>query len=131
MSPENPQRHVFVYGTLRKGQVNDINALQPAPHFVGHAKVRGSLHHLGRYPGLLLQADGPTVFGEVYAISPPLERKLDEIEFLYPQETDEYFKREVAVQVAGQTLQCLVYEINPTYAVGKPVIGGGDWCAVS
>ena len=38
---EAPSRHVFVYGTLRRGGRNDINRLQPAPQYVGMGEVRG------------------------------------------------------------------------------------------
>ena len=68
------------------------------------------------------------VRGEVYAITPELEVILDEIESIYPQQSDEYFKRAIRVAVQGQVLDCLVYEINPRYAEGKPVMAGGDWC---
>ena len=126
--PSAPQeRHVFVYGTLRRGDDNDINRLQPAPRFVGMAQVAGRMFHLGRYPGVLLGGDA-LVQGEVYAISAALERVLDEIEELYPQQTNEYFKREIKVQVHGQDLACIVYEINAEYVQGKPMIGSGDWC---
>lgn len=119
-------RYVFVYGTLRKGDDNDITRLTPTPQFVGHASIEGVMHHLGAYPGVLL-APGRAVVGEVYAIKPALELKLDEIEMLYPEEKDEYFKREVSVQVDGRTLTCVLYEINPSYTVGCPVIESGDW----
>jgi gamma-glutamylcyclotransferase (GGCT)/AIG2-like uncharacterized protein YtfP len=124
-----PERFVFVYGTLRRGDDNDINRLTPAPVFVGAAHIKARMFHLGRYPGVLLgPAQGDTdVLGEVYAITPELERKLDEIEELYPQQTDEYFKRDIVVRVGTQTVPCIVYEINPAYVVGKPVIQSGDW----
>lgn len=125
-------RRVFVYGTLRAGDDNDITRLQPAPRFVGHGTVHGTLYHLGRYPGLrLAEADdsGPTtdVLGEVYEVSPELERVLDEIEELYPQQTNEYFKREIKVHIDGVPVRCFVYEINPIYITGRPVIASGDW----
>jgi gamma-glutamylcyclotransferase (GGCT)/AIG2-like uncharacterized protein YtfP len=122
-------RYVFVYGTLRKGDDNDITRLTPAPQFVGHASVEGVMHHLGAYPGVRLVPGqtGRTVVGEVYAIAPALELKLDEIEMLYPEQKDEYFKREIAVQVDGRTLTCVLYEINPSSTVGSPVIESGDW----
>lgn len=119
-------RHVFVYGTLRRGDDNDITRLQPAPRFVGPATIAGTLYHLGAYPGVVLGGNG-TVVGEVYAIEPELERVLDEIEELYPQQTDEYFKRMVAVEVSGQRVECIVYEINPRYVVNARPILGGDW----
>jgi gamma-glutamylcyclotransferase (GGCT)/AIG2-like uncharacterized protein YtfP len=119
-------RWVFVYGTLRAGDDNDITRLQPAPTFIGKAQIAGTLYHLGRYPGVVLGGAG-AVHGEVYQISAELERKLDEIESLYPQQKDEYFKRELVVNVQGQAVPCVVYEINPIYTVGKPVLAGGDW----
>jgi len=39
----------------------------------------------------------------------------------------EYFKREVAVAVAGRPVACLVYEINPARVRGRRVIPHGDW----
>ena len=122
----SPSRHVFVYGTLRRGDDNDINRLEPAPVWIGNAVVKGRLFHLGRYPGMLLGGDNDVV-GEVYAITPALERKLDEIEELYPQQTDEYFKRDILVHVNDEPVACIVYEINAAYVLGKPVIQSGDW----
>jgi len=119
-------RHVFVYGTLRRGQANDINRLMPPPCYVGMATVDGVLHDLGPNPGLRLGGQG-RVLGEVYAIAPGLERLLDEIEEIFSQQKDEYFKREQCVTVDGRPLACLVYEINPRYAEGRPVIESGDW----
>ena len=54
-------RHVFVYGTLRKGEERDINRLRPAPQWVGRAQVAGVMHHLGSYPGLVLGETGVAV----------------------------------------------------------------------
>jgi gamma-glutamylcyclotransferase (GGCT)/AIG2-like uncharacterized protein YtfP len=126
--PEARPRHVFVYGTLRRGGRNDINRLAPAPEYVGPGSVRGVLHALGGYPGLVLGGAGAVdVAGEVYLIAPPLEAVLDAIEEIVPGPRSEYFKREVAIEVAGQPLVCLVYEVNPVRARGRPVIAQGDW----
>lgn len=122
-------RHVFVYGTLRKGEERDINRLRPAPQWVGRAQVAGVMHHLGSYPGLVLGGTG-VARGEVYAVSPELERVLDEIEEVWPQQTGEYIKREVMVQLDSmppRELLCVLYEISPERTRGKPVIAGGDW----
>ena len=59
-----PVTRVFVYGTLRRGDDNDITRLLPAPRLVGHAHVAGTLHHLGAYPGIVLGGPG-RVLGEV------------------------------------------------------------------
>lgn len=134
--PTASRRHVFVYGTLRRGDVRDINQLKPAPAFVAMATVQGVLYDLGSYPGVLLGGEG-RVTGEVYAISAELERQLDTIEEVWPQPTGEYSKREVVVQLCQdevrpealetQGLSCLLYEINPVYTRACPVINGGDW----
>ena len=138
--PLSPVRHVFVYGTLRRGEQRDINRLRPAPRWVGLASVPGILHDLGAYPGLLLGGSG-RVRGEVYEISAELERQLDEIEEVWPQQSGEYAKREVWVvldcpparqagrsdQPASGQVSCLLYEISPERIIGKPVITSGDW----
>jgi len=120
-------RHVFVYGTLRRGDDNDITRLRPAPRWVAQASIAGTMYHFGRYPGVLLGGSGQVV-GEVYEILPELERVLDEIEELYPQQTNEYFKRRIDVQLEGAgTVECIVYEINAALVADKPVITSGDW----
>ena len=119
-------RHVFVYGTLRRGEANDINRLQPPPVFVGQARIRGTLYDLGPYPGVRLGGEG-WVQGEVYAITPELERQLDVIEELAPVPSGEYARREIAVALRGRALMCLVYEIAPARVRGRPRIASGDW----
>ncbi|MES2400869.1 MAG: gamma-glutamylcyclotransferase family protein [Pseudomonadota bacterium] len=127
-------RHVFVYGTLCQGEQRDINKLNPRPEFMGEACVGGTLYDLGTYPGILLGGQG-AVRGEVYWISEELESLLDEIEEVWPQQTGEYAKREVQVQLKGlgnherdtRSLSCLIYEITASHTEGKPVIEGGDW----
>ena len=135
----SPTRHVFVYGTLRRGESRDINKLQPQPGWVGAASVDGILFDLGSYPGMVLDGGEAQVTGEVYAITPELERRLDEIEEVLPQASGEYCKREVMVRLclpadaAAQSLNghlcllCLLYEVAPDRTTSKPVITSGDW----
>ena len=126
--PEAPERHVFVYGTLRRGGRNDINRLALAPRYVGMGEVRGVLYHLDWYPGLTLGGEeAVTVVGEVYGIAPGLEVVLDAIEQIVPGADSEYFKREVEVAVDGRSLPCLVYEINPLHVRDRSPVGHGDW----
>jgi len=126
--PEAPPRHVFVYGTLRRGGRNYINRLRPAPAYVGMGEVRGVLYHLDWYPGLTLGGEeAVTVVGEVYRIAPELEAVLDGIERIVPGADSEYFKREIAVAVEGRAVRCLVYEINPQHVRERQPIGHGDW----
>jgi gamma-glutamylcyclotransferase (GGCT)/AIG2-like uncharacterized protein YtfP len=128
MMPEAPSRHVFVYGTLRKGGRNDINRLSPAPRYVGMGEVKGILYHIDWYPGLTLGGEeAVTVVGEVYEITPALEAVLDGIEGIVEGDASEYFKREVAIQLEGRPVKCLLYEVNPTRVRDKQRIGHGDW----
>jgi gamma-glutamylcyclotransferase (GGCT)/AIG2-like uncharacterized protein YtfP len=123
----NPvERHVFVYGTLRRGEANDINRLRPAPVFLGPARVAGTLYDLGPYPGVIL-GGADRVQGEVYAITPELERQLDLIEEVAPVPSGEYARRDITVELRGRTLVCLVYEIAPARVQGRPRIASGDW----
>lgn len=135
-------RLVFVYGTLRSGEQRDINLLRPAPRWVGQGSLTGILYDLGAYPGMRLVAGrGDMVRGEVYGISAELERQLDEIEEVWPQQSGEYAKREVVLRLDQLSLHpavsnpdkdlaqvsCLVYEIEPERTCGRPVIASGDW----
>lgn len=131
-----PERHVFVYGTLRRGGSNDINLRKPAPRYVGSASLQGSLYDLGPYPGLILSPSASlagAVIGEIYAISPALEVNLDELEGLLPVPTGEYLKRWMRIELASGDLQhgldCIVYEINPERTHACSLIGSGDWMA--
>ncbi|GEM_PF-661087 len=132
-----PERHVFVYGTLRRGGSNDITRLRPAPRLVGTARLRGVLYGLGPYPGMRLEGHGeddPPVIGEVYAVSEALERQLDVIEGLRldlpAQDLDEYAKRDVVVEVGGQPVECFMYEIHPRSAEATARLLHGDWFQV-
>ncbi len=124
-------RHVFVYGTLRRGEERDINSLRPAPRWLGPASVSGVIYQLGSYPGLVLGASG-RVRGEVYEISAELELQLDMIEDVWPTPSGEYIKSETVVRLEydGERFAdvvCLVYELAPGRASGKSEVAGGDW----
>jgi gamma-glutamylcyclotransferase (GGCT)/AIG2-like uncharacterized protein YtfP len=128
MMPHSPSeaRHVFVYGTLRRGGRNDIARFVPAPRFVADARIHGTLYDLGSYPGAVLGGSG-LLFGEVYAIAPALEAQLDRLEEVRPDDSGEYIKREVRVQVGEKEIACLVYEIHPARVAGRTAIASGNW----
>jgi gamma-glutamylcyclotransferase (GGCT)/AIG2-like uncharacterized protein YtfP len=120
--------HVLVYGTLRRGGHNDIARYKPLPVWIGEASIAGTLYDLGAYPGLVL--GGTTrVKGEVYAIEPSVEAALDVLEEVADDDSGEYIKRRVQVEVGGQLLDCLVYEIHPSRIVGRSTVDSGDWIA--
>jgi gamma-glutamylcyclotransferase (GGCT)/AIG2-like uncharacterized protein YtfP len=125
----------FVYGTLRRGDDNDITRLHPAPTFLGQAHIHGTMYHFGAYPGVILASEeaiqsqtAGKIVGEVYEVSAQLERVLDQIEAQYPMAADYYFKRSITIEFTpGSPLQAYVYEVNPKYVVGRAVIASGDW----
>lgn len=119
-------RHVFVYGTLRKGGRNDITRYSPTPRHVAHGHLAGTLYDLGSYPGVVLGGPG-RVSGEIYAITSNVETQLDRLEEVQPDGSGEYIKREVAVAVGDERFICLVYEIHPDRLEGQPVVTSGDW----
>ncbi|UVH55186.1 gamma-glutamylcyclotransferase [Variovorax paradoxus] len=120
--------HVFVYGTLRRGGRNDIARYRPTPVLVGEASIAGTLYDLGAYPGVVLGGVG-RVKGEVYVVEPAVEAALDVLEEVADDDSGEYIKRQVRVDVGGQWFDCLVYEIHPTRIAGRRVIESGDWIA--
>ena len=135
MMPHDPDpapspRHVFVYGTLRRGGSNDIARYSPAPDFVGNAVIHATLYSLGAYPGAVLGGQN-RVLGEVYRITPEVEVALDHLEGVREDGSGEYLKRELELRVAGRELRCLVYEIHPRRIAGAGVIASGDWLARS
>ncbi|RZL67430.1 MAG: gamma-glutamylcyclotransferase [Variovorax sp.] len=121
-----PPRHVFVYGTLRAGGSNDIARYVPAPLRVGDGEIAGTLYDLGDYPGVVLAGAG-RVRGEVYRITSIVESALDALEGIEEDGSGEYLKRDVDVQVDGERLACLVYEIHPKRLRNASVIASGDW----
>jgi gamma-glutamylcyclotransferase (GGCT)/AIG2-like uncharacterized protein YtfP len=132
--PDSPRhadpgvRHVFVYGTLRKGGRHDIARYDPAPERVADASIAGTLYDLGAYPGVVL-GGAARVYGEIYRIVPAVEAALDRLEGVAADDTGEYIKRELCVDTGTQQLACLVYEIHPERIAGRPVIVSGNWLA--
>ena len=122
--------HVFVYGTLRHGEANDINLLEPRPRFVGFGVVEGELFDFGRHPGIVLRQGAPPVLGELYACAPELIATLDDIELNYPEQPNLYRQACREVACGGQFLRCLVYELTDegTSSLGRfPPADLVDW----
>lgn len=123
--------YVAVYGTLRAGGINDIAHLQPGIACLGTALLHGRLHDLGWYPGLTLDGQQP-VLAEVYAMDAALEKAMDRIEGLWPEDLGEYRKRllTLTVNLSGgdqQVLTVLVYEALPATVQHAPQIATHDW----
>lgn len=123
---------VFVYGTLRAGEVNDLSAAAERneiapPTLLGTAMVRGHLFDFGSYPGLVIDEGGVDVKGDVYEIDDELVAVLDEIEAVYPGEEGLFLASEVMLKVDGQVVNCRFYPVTATAAKGLPEIKSGDW----
>lgn len=119
-------RHVFVYGTLRRGGSNDIRRYAPTPVFVGFATLAGTLFDLGAYPGARLGGEG-TLLGEVYCVTAEVEAAMDVLEGVAPDGSGEYEKCERCVPVGGEVIRCLVYQIDASRVTDRAVIESGDW----
>ena len=122
------QRHVFVYGTLRRGGRNDIARYRPMPVHVADASIAATLYDLGAYPGAVLGGQRRVV-GEIYRVAPQVEAEFDRLEGVADDDSGEYIRRHVIVEAGAQRIECLVYEIHPSRIEGRAVIEGGDWIA--
>jgi gamma-glutamylcyclotransferase (GGCT)/AIG2-like uncharacterized protein YtfP len=125
---------VFVYGTLRAGEVNDLNAAAQrhgiaAPTLLGTGTVAGRLYDFGTYPGLVLAASGGPVVGDLYDVPEALVPVLDEIEEVYPGQATLFVREERDVLHHGQPVTCLLYPVAESAVAALPRIEGGDWVA--
>jgi gamma-glutamylcyclotransferase (GGCT)/AIG2-like uncharacterized protein YtfP len=123
---------VFIYGTLRAGETNDITEAAArndiaAPILLGSTTVRGHLFDFGNYPGLVVDEAGVDVRGDVYEIDDALVAVLDEIEAVYPGVEDRFLARDVMVKVDGNVVNCRFYPVTPSAVKGLPEIRSGDW----
>jgi gamma-glutamylaminecyclotransferase len=71
---------VFVYGTLKRGDCRHGHLAGSV--FVGEAVTAAGyrLFHLGDYPGLLDEAGGGSIEGELYEVTDGQLRALDDVE---------------------------------------------------
>lgn len=128
-------QNVFVYGTLRAGEVNDIGEAAARhdiaePEWLGTATVRGRLFDFGAYPGLVVDTVDDRcvdVKGDIYAIDDALVAVLDEIEAVYPGVEGLFLAREVSLDVDGEPLACRFYPVAAKAVQGLPEIASGDW----
>ncbi len=125
---------VFVYGTLRAGEINDIGEAAARhdiaePKLLGSTVVPGHLFDFGAYPGLVPDDAGIPVHGDVYEIAPELIAVLDEIEQVYPGVEGLFVAREVIVELNGAATACRFYPVAKNAVKGLPEIRSGDWVA--
>jgi gamma-glutamylcyclotransferase (GGCT)/AIG2-like uncharacterized protein YtfP len=119
---------VFVYGTLRRGFVNNdaTLAFRAASKFLCMGQVPGALYGVGWYPALIEAGEGH-VTGEVWElIQPGTMDILDEYEGLFDEGPPEYRREIRAVRTEQGPLDAWVYiyahDVNPLN-----LIPSGDW----
>lgn len=133
----NPNQNLFVYGTLRGGDVNESAALlHRSAHLMGRGKARGRLYLVADYPGLVpLAAGDHWVYGEVYRLNSPesVYNELDRYEGCAPDDPPPHEYRRTTIPVlleSGNWIEAIAY----TYALpidGKKEIPSGDFLASS
>lgn len=111
------QQKIFVYGTLRRGEVNHY--LLETSHYLGECYTDEVfyLYDLGAYPGL-----GPgnqSITGEVYQVDDLTFHRLDQLED-YPREYD----RKPIETPFGHAW---VYLYQDTSKLHRRIVSG-DWC---
>lgn len=130
--------YVFVYGTLRAGEINDLaqaaarRALPPARH-LGAATVPGALVDFGDWPGLVPVRDGRRVRGDIYAVCPALLALMDEIEEYAPGQPGCFVRRPVLARPlappGAAAVACQYYPIDPAWRGAAPGVAADDWIA--
>lgn len=117
--------YLFVYGTLRPQSGHDMSLwLAQNAHYIGEARLKGTLYQVSYYPGLTSGEDW--VVGDVYACAPDVWPMLDEFEGVSGQHP-EYERCLTPVLLAsGQWLSAWVYwYLHPTDELVQ--ITEGDW----
>lgn len=70
--PEPIPESLFVYGSLRRhGSHPNAARLAAEARWLGNARLRGHLHDAGGYPGLIVDARGELIEGDLYALHDP------------------------------------------------------------
>ncbi len=112
---------VFVYGTLRKGEVNHF--WLDGAMFVGQYTIPSGWHmiDLGPYPAVIAdKVSFVPIIGEIYQVTPAILEKLDELEE-YPT----LYGREQITTKFGLAW-IYYYQHIDTHLIKR--IESGDWC---
>lgn len=134
MSKGEPD-HLFVYGTLMKGDKSPYaHLLQARAKYIGYASAAGRLYHLGAFPGAVFdERSHSKVRGEVYRFAgKSLLLALDRYEGCHEADggRDPLFERTmIGVRLAtGSFIEAWTYIFIGSVA-GRPVISSGRFRA--
>jgi gamma-glutamylcyclotransferase (GGCT)/AIG2-like uncharacterized protein YtfP len=133
MASPNESAYLFVYGTLRQDERNEMSRLLATKgRYKGQARLRGKLFVVNHYPGAV-DSDAPNawVHGEVYELPnhDGIWQQLDDYEECGPgfsQPTLYRRERKQVILEDGTALDAWVYIYNrPTHALLE--IHSGDF----
>ncbi len=120
---------VFVYGTLRRGFVNNAAtvAFRAGASFVAEGRLPGALYSTGWYPALVEDGSGAEVRGEVWELATPgLMHVLDDYEGLFEEGPPEYRRLRRAVRTDAGPVEAWTYVyLHPVDPLQR--IRSGDW----
>lgn len=114
---------IFVYGTLKQGEAQELGAFKPTPRFLGEAWMQGRLYNLGHCPGMVLDSAGSPVWGEVYEIDSNLFEELDRWE----AECGEFVLTEGTAWVADRPVNVKVYVVGAGQPLPDMPVKSGRW----
>jgi inhibitor of KinA len=120
---EMNKKILFVYGTLKRGEFNDVSRYTPAPVFLGEGFINGSLYDLGHCPALVLDEQGGPVWGELFELDESLFEALDR----YEDECGEFFLREATVYLKDKSIRACVYEGGASQTSPDMFVADGRW----
>jgi gamma-glutamylcyclotransferase (GGCT)/AIG2-like uncharacterized protein YtfP len=111
--------YLFVYGSLLPGrEPPEVASTMRRLQIVGNGYVRGHLHDVGEYKGVVLDERGDRIDGKIFRLpnDPHVLRVLDEYEEFNPAKVESsLFLRkewEVATGKNNERLNCWVYVYN-------------------
>jgi len=109
---------VFVYGTLRRGEVN--HRLLAGARMLGKMATEDifTMYDLGDYPAVIKNGKSAIV-GEIYAISSGILAILDELE-----ECPDYYQRILLNTPIGRAW---IYVLTTIHDASSSIIESGDW----
>ena len=106
-------RHVFVYGTLKRGYGNHFLLQEGGAEFVGAAATEWQFKMIAvGFPVITLSSAGHPVRGEIYAVNEATVARLDRLE----GEGRMYHRHVVPVVLDdGRAIQCEIYIGDDNY----------------